>query len=124
MKKYIGFGVALTLLELIIAIGLCAFFAAMDLRIFAAARRLENESDRLSHAVIAAQNAAEFYKAGEDPDLYYGGDWLPTDKESAEYIVTVETSVDDEIETASISVSDINGELFALTAKASTEALP
>lgn len=124
MKKHIGFGAELTLLELIVAIGLFAVFAALDLRVFAEAHRLEKESDRLGHAFIVAESAAECFKAGEAPSLYYDGDWLPTDKVAAEYIVTVETSSKDGIEKARVSVTDKSGELFALTAKAYREALP
>ncbi len=119
-----GFGTELTLLELIIVIGLFAVFAAMDLRIFVAANRLEKESDRLSHAIIAAESAAECFKAGESPALYYDCSWLPTDKESAEYIVTVDASTNGGIETARFAVTDKNEELFALTAKALSEAPP
>ena len=122
MKKHFGFGTELTLLELIIAIGLFAVFAALDLRVFAEANSLEKESDRQSHAVIAAENAAECFKAGEAPALYYDGNWFPTDKGNAEYIVTVEKSSSAGIETARFSVMDKNDELFALTAKAFKEA--
>ena len=94
----------------------------MDLRVFAGANRLEKESDRLSHAVIAAESAADCFKAGESPVLYYDSSWLPTDKGSAEYIVSVESSVNGGIETARISVTDKNEELFALTAKVFSEA--
>lgn len=124
MKKHIGFGAELTLLELIIAIGLFAILAVVDLRVFAAAQRLEQESGKLGHAIIAAESAAECFKAGETPSLYYDSDWLPTDKGTAEYIVTVETSSDDRIESARIAVKDNSGELFALTAKAFKEAQP
>ncbi len=124
MKKHIGFGAELTLLELIIAIGLFAVFVALDLRIFAEAHRLETESEKLDHAVIAAESAAECFKAGEVPDLYYDIDWLPTDNVNAEYIVTVDIASEDEIESARISVADKGGELFSLTAKVSKEASP
>ena len=124
MKKRIGFGAELTLLELIIAIGLFAVFAALDLRVFAAANRLEKDSERLSHAVIAAESAAECFKAGEAPTLYYDGNWLPTDKESAEFIVTIESSSNNGISSARIAVTDKNGELFTLTAGAFKEDSP
>ena len=124
MKKHIGFRAELTLLELIIVIGLFAVFGALDLRIFAEANRLGKESDRLSHAVIAAENAAECFKSGEVPALYYDNSWLPTDKVSAEYIITIEKFFDDGIETARFSVRDKNDELFALNANAFNEALP
>ena len=124
MIRHNGFGAELTLLELIIVIGLFAVFAAMDLRIFAVANRLEKESDRLSHAVIAAESAAECFKAGEEPVLYFDSSWLPTDKRSAEYIVTVDSSERSGIETARFSVTDKNEEIFTLTAKAFSEAPP
>ena len=118
MKKRIGFGAELTLLELIIVIGLFAIFATLDLRIFAAAKNLEAESDRLSHAVIAAGNAAECFKAGLEPDLYYDEAWLPVDKANAMYVVSIEGSSHGDVRAAKISVSDKTGEIFALMAKA------
>jgi len=77
----------------------------------------------MSHAAIAAQNAAECFKAGERPVFYYDGDWLPSDNENAEYIVILDIFVESGIESASISVTDKSGELFALTAKKPAETL-
>ncbi len=124
MKKHIGFGTELTMLELIIAIGLFAVFVALDLQIFAETHRLEAQSKKLDHAVIVAESVAECFKAGEAADLYYDIDWLPTDNVSADYIVTVDISSEDEIESARISVTDKSGELFSLMANVPKEALP
>ncbi len=117
MKKRIGFGAELTLLELIIVIGLFSVLAALDLQVFAAAQKLRTESDRLAHAVIAAESTAECFKAGITPALYYDESWLPADEADAVYTVIVEESSENGIRSARIAVTDKDGEIFALTAK-------
>lgn len=122
MNRSIGFGSELTLLELIIVIGLFAVFSAVNLRIFASAHKILEESDRLSHAVIAAENAAECFKAGLEPNLFYDEGWLPTEEKSAEYVLTLEEATQNGVSTAEITVTDKNdGKLFTLTVKAPTE---
>ena len=53
----------LFLIELAIALGVFAFCAAVCLGVFGTAKRLTRESDALSGASVAAQSAAECYKA-------------------------------------------------------------
>lgn len=53
----------LFLIELAIALGVFAFCAAVCLGIFGTAKRLTRESEALSGASVAAQSAAECYKA-------------------------------------------------------------
>ncbi len=125
MRKSIGISSELTLLELIIVIGLFAVFSAVNLQLFSSAHKLSEESDCLSHAIIAAENAAECFKAGLEPALFYDEDWLPTGENCAEYVLTLEDTAKNGVNTAEIAVTDKNGgELFTLTVKAPTEVSP
>lgn len=125
MNRRTSFGNELTLLELIIVIGLFAVFSAVNLRIFATAHKISEDSVRLSHAIVAAENAAECFKAGLEPALFYDEGWLPTEESLAEYVVTLEQFSKNGVSTAEITVTDKNdGELFSLTAKSPTEVLP
>lgn len=125
MNRRTSYGNELTLLELIIVIGLFAVFMVVNLRIFASAHKISEDSDRLSHAIIAAENAAECFKAGLDPILSYDASWLPTAENRAEYVLTLEKSSKNDVSTAEIAVTDKNdGEIFNLTVKAPTEVLP
>jgi len=122
MNRSIGFGSELTLLELIIVIGLFAVISAMNLRIFASAHKISEESDRLFHAVIVAESAAECFKAGLEPNLFYDEGWLPTGKKGSEYVLTLEEATQNGVSTAEITVTDKNDiKLFALTVEAPTE---
>lgn len=58
----------LFLIELAIALGVFAFCAAVCLGVFGTAKRLTRESEALNGASVAAQSAAECYKAA-DGDL-------------------------------------------------------
>lgn len=125
MNRRTGYSNELTLLELIIVIGLFAVLSAVNLRIFSSAHNISADSDRLSHAIIAAENTAECLKAGLEPALFYDKCWLPTDENIAEYVLTLEQSSQSGVSTAEITVNDKNdGELFSLTVKAPTEVLP
>lgn len=125
MNRRTSYGNELTLLELIIVIGLFAVFMAVNLRIFASAHKISEDSDRLSHAIIVAENAAECFKAGLEPTLSYDEGWLPTLENRAEYVLTLEESSQNDVNTAEITVTDKNGgEIFNLTVKAPTEVLP
>ena len=125
MNRRTSYGNELTLLELIIVIGLFAVFSAVNLRIFASAHMLSEDSERLSHAIFAAENAAECFKAGLEPALFYYESWLPTGENSAEFVLTLEQFPQNGVSTAKITVTDINeGELFSLIAKAPTEVIP
>ena len=118
MKKRLGSGDGLILFELIIVLGFFAVFAAVFLRIFVAAGRLSAEDELRSRAAAAAQNAAECFKAGVEPTLYYNEKWEPTDKTSANYILTLDYSQSGAVGSAEITVHGTAGEaLFSLTAK-------
>ena len=117
MKKYLGFGTELTLLELVIVIGLFAILTTLDLRIFAAAKSIGGESDNLAQAVAAVENAAECFKANCPPELYYDRSWQTTDAASAVYTVSVNEYHESGVRAAKISVMDSGGLLFSLTAK-------
>jgi len=123
MKKHSGLWRELTLLELIIAIGLLSVFTAFDLQLFAAAHRLSRESETLCHAVAAAQESAENFRAGQAQEQYFDADWQPVDKSGAVYIVAERISLNGKIMSNFISISDSCGsELFSLVVKSSSEA--
>lgn len=118
MKKRAGSGHGLILFELIIVLGFFAVFAAIFLRIFLVAGRLSAEDEARSRAAAAAQNAAECFKAGVEPTLYYDENWEPSDKNEAIYILTLDFSQSGGVSTAEIAVHGAEGELlFSLTAK-------
>lgn len=118
MKKRIGSGRGLMLFELVIAIGFFAVFAAIFLHIVFSARQLSEKNNNLSHAIIAAENAAECFKAGAEPTLFYNEDWNPSDESSAAYKLSLDISSNEGVSTAYITVNDKNGgEVFSLTVK-------
>jgi hypothetical protein len=118
MKKRLGSGRGLILFELIIVLGFFAVFAAVFLRIFLAAGRLSAEDEVRSRAAAAAQNAAECFKAGVEPTLYYDEKWEPAEKNVAVYILTLDFSQFGGVGSAEITVRGTAGEaLFSLTAK-------
>lgn len=118
MKKRLGSGHGLILFELIIVLGFFAVFAAVFLRIFVAAGRLSAEDELRSRAAAAAQNAAECFKAGVEPTRYYDEKWEPTDRNAANYILTLDYSQSGAVGSAEITVHGTAGEaLFSLTAK-------
>jgi hypothetical protein len=118
MKRRLGSGRGLILFELIIVLGFFAVFAAVFLRIFLAAGRLSAEDEVRSHAAAAAQNAAECFKAGVEPTLYYDEKWEPAEKNGAVYILTLDFSQSGGVGSAEITVHGTAGEaLFSLTAK-------
>lgn len=122
MKRYVGFGSELTLLELIIAIGLFSIFAAICLRFFAASHQILKQSEMLSHAIIAAENAAECFKAGTEPEKYYSSEWEPTEKRSAYYCLKIDDLSQSTVKTENIRVTDKDGsEIFSLTVDALSE---
>lgn len=125
MNRRTNYGNELTLLELIIVIGLFAVFMVVNLRIFASAHKISKDSDRLSHAIVAAENAAECFKAGLEPTLFYDESWLPTEENRVEYVLALEESYQNDVSTAEITVTDKNdGEIFNLKVKVPTEVLP
>lgn len=99
-------GTNLFLLELLPAILVFAFAAAVCMQIFAFARNRANESRNLSSAVLAAESAAECWKAA-DGDLeetarmldgacgnggvtvWYERDWMPCAQPQASFRLTL-----------------------------------
>lgn len=124
MKKRIGSGYGLTLFELIIAIGFFAVFASVCMRIFLSARQSSDQNTELNHAIIVAENAAECFKAGIDPVLYFDDNWNPIGENDATYRLDVTISYEDRKKTADITVIDKEGEeVFSLKAKALEETI-
>ena len=93
------------LIELVIVILIFSLCAAITMRVFAGAHQMTRESEALSRGVIAAQSAAECYKAasgdtertamlaggvqdGDTVRIYYGSDWSRV-QENAAYVVTL-----------------------------------
>lgn len=119
MRQKIRPGHGLMLFEIILAIGFFMIFSAISLRIFVSAREISLESSAVSQAILTAQHAAEYFKAGLEPDLYYDADWTPAHPEDAIYGLRMSTSSEGRVRTAEISVFalDTETELFSLTAK-------
>ena len=118
MKNRIRSQYGLMLFELVIVIGFFAVFAAIFLRIFLSAHQLYVQSNNLSHAIVAAENAAECFKSGADPILFYDKDWNPTAEKDASYKLTLNVMSQEDINTANIIVKSKDGaEEFSLTVK-------
>lgn len=121
----------LFLIELAIALGVFAFCAAVCLGVFGTAKRLTRESEALSGASVAAQSAAECYKAADgDLDacaalldaksengvltLNYDENWRRT-AENAAFVLVLTPREDRHAEVAVFAVgSDVP--VFSLTA--------
>lgn len=125
MKKRISSGYGLILFELIIAIAFFALFASIFLRIFLSAHKISEESAELSHAIITAQNAAETFKAGKNPPLFYTKNWEPAKESDAAYQLDFIISSENQVKTAIIQVETQNGDkIFSLTVKKQEETAP
>lgn len=118
MKKRISSGYGLTLFELVVVIGFFAVFAGVFVRLFFSARETARASANESRAILAAQNAAECFKSGAQPRLYYDDAWRPTREAGAAFRLQLETSAANGVETETITVSEAGGgTLYALTVK-------
>lgn len=118
MKRNIRSGYGLTLFELVIVIGFFAVFAAVFVRLFFSAKQRSDRSADESRAVLAAENAAECFKSGEEPVLYYNEKWQPASKTGAVYKLSLEPSSADGVAAETITVLNAKGEsLFTLTVK-------
>ena len=119
MKQKIRSGHGLMLFEIILAIGFFTVFSAISLRIFMSAHELSLESSAVSQAILTAEHAAEYFKAGLSPDLYYDADWSPTGADSAVYGLRLSEGLEGRVRTAEISVLALDTEtaLFSLTVK-------
>ena len=118
MKKRLDSGHGLMLFELLIAIGFFAVFATIFLRLFLSAQQTSLQSNNRSHAIIAAESAAECVKAGSEPAIYYDADWSASDQAEAAYSLTLATASEAGVDTTEITVMDKSGaEIFSLTVK-------
>lgn len=118
MKRRIVSGYGPSLFELVIAIGFFALFAAVFVRLFLSARTIAARSADVSSAVIAAQNAAECFKAGAAPELYYDELWRPAEQAGAAFRLSLAESASGGVATEQISVHNAAGEtLYSLTVK-------
>ena len=125
MRERIASGHGLMLFELIIAIGFFAVFAAVFLNITFSARQTSLDSNNLSHAVVAAENAAECFKAGVEPPLYFDENWQPTQETAPAFTISTALGTQSGVVTAEISVLDRSGAvLYRLTAKKLGEKTP
>ena len=119
MKQKIRPGHGLMLFEIILAIGFFTVFSAISLRIFMSAHTLSRESSTVSQAILTAEHAAEYFKAGLAPDLYYDANWAPARAEDAVYGLRLSESLEGRVRTAELTVLalDTETELFSLTVK-------
>lgn len=118
MKRNIRSGYGLTLFELIIVIGFFAVFAAVFVRLFFGAKQRADQSANETRAVIAAENAAECFKAGKVPALYYDENWRPAGPAGTAYRLVLNRSSANGVVTEEITVLTAEGAaLFTLTAK-------
>lgn len=118
MKRNIRPGYGLTLLELVIVIGFFAVFAGVFVRLFFGAKQRADQSASEARAVIAAENAAECFKAGKEPTLYYDEEWYPASSAGAAYRLVLTPSSKNGVAAEDITVLNTEGKvLFALTTK-------
>ena len=119
MRQKIRPGHGLILFEIILAIGFFTMFSAISLRIFMSAHQISLESSARSQAILTAEHAAEYFKAGLVPAPYYNEDWAPTEDENAVYGLRFSDRLDGRIRTAELSILnlDTEAELFSLTVK-------
>ena len=120
------------LIELLMAILIFTVAAAICLRIFVAAHNISVDSGSLNHAVIAAQNGAECYKAArgdifetaellrgdltEDKsgvDLYFSKEWSEAARDNYTFIMEIRKVFDgDGIIDTVVNVRNDSGELI------------
>ena len=118
MKRRIASGYGLSLFEIVIAVGFFAVFAAVFVKLFLSAHTTAQNSADVSSAVIAAQNAAECFKAGTDPALYYDDEWRPTKQAGAAFVLMRSDSSTGGVVTEKIDVLRASGgALYTLTVK-------
>lgn len=118
MKRRIASGYGLSLFEIVIVIGFFAVFAAVFVRLFLSAHSTAARSADVSSAVIAAQNAAECFKADTAPQLWYDEQWRPTKQAGAAFALSLSSSDAGGVVTEKIDVRRAAGEtLYTLTVK-------
>jgi hypothetical protein len=115
-------------MELVIAIGFFAVASAVCAQLFADAHTTSQRSSNLSMAVVAAESAAEEFKAtsvdsglaGGAAYFFYDGGWQPVEgSEGAAYQTVVTYSAEDRLLSADIAVYEAQNEqpLYQITTK-------
>jgi len=106
---------AIFLTELLAAILIFAVAAGVSIRIFAFARTRADDSRDLGRAVLAAESAAERWRAGDDTAdaRYFDRDWEPCAESGAAYTLTLAASG----QTAEIRVSGGGETIYTLSVR-------
>lgn len=126
---------SLFLMELIIAILFFSLAATVCVRFFVKSYTLEQESQKLNHAVNAATSIAEIfrnqdhsfsllaeeYPHGESKDpsylIYYDNTWKLCNSANAAYTVVLQTTETDTFIIGDITVTDNDNTIYHLTIK-------
>ena len=126
---------SLFLMELIIAILFFSLAATVCVRFFVKSYTLEQESQRLNHAVNAATSVAEIFRNQEHPFsllaeeypygeqaenayyIYYDINWSLCDSSNAVYTVLLQTAENDTFIIGDITVTDNDNTIYHLTIK-------
>lgn len=134
--KTSGFGPSL--IELIVAVALFSIAAAICVRLFASAKTISDEAAQLSRAVIAAQSAAECFKAsnGDCAETARICEGKTTDcgfevnfdrafnacEADGKYLLRAETNDEDGVISCKITVYNGQTEIYSITAAVRKEA--
>ena len=95
-----------------------AVFSAVFVRLFLSAHSNAARSVDVSRAVVAAENAAECFKSGAEPTLYYDDEWRAAKQADAAFHVTRDDDAAGGVVTETIAVETAKGEtLYTLTVK-------
>lgn len=126
---------SLFLMELIIAILFFSLAATVCVRFFVKSYTLEQESQKLNHAVNAATSVAEIFRNQEQPFsllaeeypygeqaenayyIYYDINWSLCTSSNAVYSVLLQTTETDTFIIGNITVTDNENTLYHLTIK-------
>ena len=126
---------SLFLMELIIAILFFSLAATVCVRFFVKSYTLEQESQKLNHAVNAATSVAEIFRNQEQPFsllaeeypygeqaenayyIYYDTNWSLCTSSNAVYSVLLQTAETDTFLIGDITVTDNDNTIYHLTIK-------
>ena len=105
-------GTAMFLMEMIMVVGFFIICACICIQVFARANTLSRLAEDTNHAVIAAENMAESWKAGErsgtestEPQ-YFDRNWQePADPSQAAFAAELQTEDGDGMQEARITVT-------------------
>ncbi|NCC67510.1 MAG: type II secretion system protein [Clostridia bacterium] len=134
--KTSGFGPSL--IELIVAVALFSIAAAICVRLFAGAKSISDEAAQLSRSVVAAQSAAECFKASDGDcaetarlcggkttadgfEVSYNRDFDPCE-ENGNFLLLAEIGEDDGVISCKITVYKAQTEIYGITAAVRKEA--